>query len=445
MADWHRVAASIRDPDSWVETDGTVFRRHFRAESSWRDVAAAEAAGLFASLGADGLIPDHELVAGHDGPGELHTAAIAPVSLPSEWTFGMLRDAALLTLEVSRRALEAGFELKDASAFNVVFDGTEPRFVDLGSIRSGYSGHWPAFSQFHDHFANPLVALSEGLPVTGLRWPSTGVPLDVVAPLAPRTGAGRSLVRSRLWAEKVSSRLGDDARRRVATTEVPLPKTLALLDKTRQRIERIPEPPEGLWASYERRLPYDAEAVDRKERLVGEFAEAVGAVDTALDVGCNTGRFSRIASATAGRVVAIDTDASAVDELYRSAPAGISPMVVDIAQPTPPTGWAGREHAGWLDRMPTFDLSLWLAVIHHLALSQGIRFEPLAAFVAERSTTAIIEWVAPDDPQVAAIRARDLPDWYTRDGLVGALEGAGFSIMRTEPVSGTRELWLLTR
>ena len=70
MDDWHRVPASIRDPDSWVETDGTIFRRHFRAASSWDDVVAAEAAGLFDSLGTDGLIPQHELVETGDGPGE---------------------------------------------------------------------------------------------------------------------------------------------------------------------------------------------------------------------------------------------------------------------------------------------------------------------------------------------------------------------------------------
>lgn len=444
MTEWKSVPASIRDPDSSVDTDGTVYRRRFHDPTSWEAIRSAHDQGLLPALADDGLIPPYELVPG-ETTGEMLVDAIVPISLPSEWTFGMLRDAALLTLDLSRRALEAGFELKDASAFNIVFDGTAPRFVDLGSIRSGYSGHWPAFSQFHDHFANPLVSLSKGMPVTALRWPSTGIPIEAVMPLAGRSGPSRSLVRSRVWAEKTTSRLAPEARQKIATTEVELAKTLELLDKTQKRIEQIDDPPPGIWAAYEARLPYDADGVKAKERLVAEYAAEVGSVDTALDVGCNTGRFSRLVSKQAARVVSIDTDASAVEEAYRTGGDGISPMVVDIAQPTPPSGWAGTEYPGWLDRMPTFGLSLWLAVTHHLALSQGIRFEPLTSFIAARSENAIVEWVAPDDPQVTAIRARGVPDWYERQGKLDAFAAAGLQLRRSEDVSATRELWLLTR
>ena len=56
---------------------------------------------------------------------DAHTV-IAPtpvpfVSYPYEWSFGQLRDAALLTLDVQERALDRGFVLRDASAYNVQF------------------------------------------------------------------------------------------------------------------------------------------------------------------------------------------------------------------------------------------------------------------------------------------------------------------------------------
>ena len=53
------------------------------------------------------------------------------ISYPYEWTFGELRDAALLTLDVRARTRStAGFTLKDASAYNVQFRGVRPTLID---------------------------------------------------------------------------------------------------------------------------------------------------------------------------------------------------------------------------------------------------------------------------------------------------------------------------
>lgn len=62
-------------------------------------------------------------------------AVLAPervpfISYPYEWCFGALRDAALLTLDVQVRALEHGFTLRDASAYNVQFADGRPVFID---------------------------------------------------------------------------------------------------------------------------------------------------------------------------------------------------------------------------------------------------------------------------------------------------------------------------
>lgn len=38
------------------------------------------------------------------------------ISYPYEWCFSQLKEAALLTLEIQRRALARGFALRDASA-----------------------------------------------------------------------------------------------------------------------------------------------------------------------------------------------------------------------------------------------------------------------------------------------------------------------------------------
>ena len=56
--------------------------------------------------------------------------ALPFVSYPYEWSFAMLRDAALLTLDLLLAALEESLTLKDASPFNVQLSGARPLFID---------------------------------------------------------------------------------------------------------------------------------------------------------------------------------------------------------------------------------------------------------------------------------------------------------------------------
>ena len=52
------------------------------------------------------------------------------VSYPYEWSFSQLKEAALLTLDLQSRALDAGMRLQDASAYNVQFDAGRPILMD---------------------------------------------------------------------------------------------------------------------------------------------------------------------------------------------------------------------------------------------------------------------------------------------------------------------------
>ena len=60
-----------------------------------------------------------------------------------------------------------------------------------------------------------------------------------------------------------------------------------------------------------------------------------------LDVGCNTGQYSRLAAECGAEVCAIDADHDAVEILYRRLrqnPASITPLVVDLCNPSPAVG-----------------------------------------------------------------------------------------------------------
>ncbi len=83
------------------------------------------------------------------------------ISYPYEWSFSQLRDAALATLEIERRALAQGMTLKDASAYNIQrFEG-KATLIDTLSLERYQPGHaWVAYRQFCQHFLAPSALMS---------------------------------------------------------------------------------------------------------------------------------------------------------------------------------------------------------------------------------------------------------------------------------------------
>ena len=126
------------------------------------------------------------------------------------------------------------------------------------------------------------------------------------------------------------------------------------------------------------------------------------------DVGANTGAFSEILAKHFASVVALDSDAGAIDALYQrlrdAGTKGIFPLVMDMTDPSPDRGWRGRERRTLNNRADP-EFAIWLAVIHHICLAGEV---PIAAFldlVAETSPHAIVEFVGPDDPMSRRLMA----------------------------------------
>ena len=157
---------SFRDPDSRVfTTDGRVLRLlSEQGLADWRELSST---GLVDELVGEGRLVgtrevEEEAALGeaiHGGvAGVLEHDRIPFVSYPYEWTFSMLRDAALLQLGLLRRALDQGLILKDSTPYNVQFWGTEPVFIDVGSFEKQREGEpWAGYRQFCMLFLNPLL------------------------------------------------------------------------------------------------------------------------------------------------------------------------------------------------------------------------------------------------------------------------------------------------
>ena len=149
-------------------------------------------------------------------------------------------------------------------------------------------------------------------------------------------------------------------------------------------------------------------------------------------------------------VVAWDQDAGSVEAHWRAvrggSRAGVLPLVLDLANPSPGLGWALEERSSFLER-GTPDVALGLALVHHLAIGNNVPLPAVARLFARMAPHAIVEFVPKEDPMVRHLLAsrRDIFDGYSRDGFRAAF-GAEFEVLREEPISdSSRTLFLLRR
>jgi hypothetical protein len=453
--------ASFRDPDATVFVqDGRIFRG--LSDKAARSHAAATDAGLVGELVERGWLIDHWEAEppGTPPPGVptnlvLEARRVPVVSYPYEWSFTMLQDAALLTLNVTEACFRAGFQMKDATAYNVVFDGIRPVMIDLTSIEQGFDGVWTAYGQFCDHFLAPLL-LETYLSVPFqpyVRGRLAGIPVAELAGMFPGLRRFRRGVFSHVYLRsKIEVRarnLATEERTKLRTgTSLPLEAVLASLQKMRRLIESLESSSASVWAGYELDHSYEDSQRAEKERFVESVAQSVPG-PMAWDVGANTGAFADILTKHFASVVALDSDAGAIDALYRrlrdAGSKGIFPLVMDMADPSPDRGWRGRERRTLIKRADPH-LAIWLAVIHHICLAGEVPIAGFLDLVAETSQHSIVEFVGPDDPMSRRLMATRKVgrDDYTRELFMDAV-AKRFTVEASTAVSATRDLFHLRR
>ncbi|MDY7100412.1 MAG: class I SAM-dependent methyltransferase [Actinomycetota bacterium] len=458
-----RVPGSFRDPTSRVFlTDELVLRA--LDDRGAADYAAVEAAPFFAEALAVGDIVaterfDDAASVGLDAATVvLRHERLAVTTYPYEWSFDMLRDAALLQLRLTRAALADGCLTKDASAYNVQFDGVRPVFIDVGSFEPYRAGEpWFGYRQFCQHFLNPLILQSvRGVAFQPwLRGSLEGVaPLDVLRLLRSWDWLRRrGLFAHVVLHARAEGRYADgrrDVRGEMRAAGLG-PKVLdAQLRNLERTIGRLRWKPVGsTWSSYSGRSHYSDEALAAKERFV-ESVAADRRRGLVLDLGANDGRFSRLVADHAERVVAADVDHLVVDRLYRSlrdeGETRITPVVADLADPSPSLGWRHRERPSFVERMRP-DLVLCLALVHHLAITNTVPLDEIAELLVDLGSEVVVEVPHVDDPmtqRLLATKRAELFNAYGIEAWEAAIAGRFDVAAREELPGGSRTIYHLT-
>jgi SAM-dependent methyltransferase len=448
---------SFRDPESRV----------FYADEQVYRALSADGLSDFEALRETGLLEDERVVGTelaqdtravrgllvHEPAGVLRHERIPFVSYPYEWTYSMLKDAALVQLDLLLAALDHDLVLKDSTPYNVQFKGARPLFVDVGSFERIRDGEpWIGYRQFCMLYLYPLM-LQSAKDLSFRPWLRGSIdgitPAQMRAMCSLRDRFRRGFFTNVFLHAKLEARYADRSGEVKREVKRVFKKELfvANVRKMRKLVERLEwDPPKGVWTAYGERNSYTDDDAARKDDFVRQVATS-REWNLVWDIGANNGRYSRIAAEGAKTVVAVDADDGPVELLYRDlrkeANEQILTLTMNLADPSPGLGWRGLERKSLPGRGKP-DLVLALALVHHVAISANVPVKEFVDWLASLGAALVIEFPTREDPMVKKLLAGK------RDGLhpdyeLGFFErtlGEAFEVERSERLeSGTRVLY----
>ena len=322
------LPSSFRDPSGYVFRDqGQLFRAVMPSYKA--DYDLLHSSGLYGRLVERGQLVSHVEVESADiAPSAykvLKPDLVKAVSYPYEWCFSQLKDAAKLTLQIQKTALEQGMTLKDASAFNVQFHGGKPTLIDTLSFTKYTPGQsWVAYKQFCQHFLAPLALIAKVDHRLGKlsQVHIDGVPLDLASRLLPKRTKMTPGLMMHVHLHAKAQQKYADAQGKVpkAASQVSKHGLLAIIDNLTSLVDGFEwKLPNTEWGNYYDATNYTDTSLVAKEKIIGEMCRSLPKRPSlAIDLGANTGVFSRVLAEHADLVVAADVDPVAIEKLYRN-------------------------------------------------------------------------------------------------------------------------------
>lgn len=340
----------------------------------------------------------------------------------------MLRAAARLQLELQAEALEYDMTVKDATPYNIQFVEAKPIFIDAGSFRPLEKGEpWLGYRQFCEMFLFPLLVRSHARtsfqPL--LRASLSGIPPSTARALLRGTKVWKPGVLADVVLQARADRAASIRNVRSDLKDAGFSKEM--IQNNLRRLIKVVEsttwdPEPSTWSEYSQ-CEHVSGQRDQKTDFVRQVASEKHRT-LAWDLGANDGHFSRIVAAHVDTVVAIDSDELVVDQMYKNLVAtgtgGILPLVVDLSDPSPALGWRGAERKP-LHHRGSPDLTLMLAIVHHLVIASNIPLGEIIDWMASLDSEFVFEWVPPTDPMVRELmvnkKDREVHPDYREDFL----------------------------
>lgn len=371
---------------------------------------------------------------------------IGPLSFPFEWSPSMLRDTALLLLNINDIASKYGYELKDAHPYNILFNFSKPIFVDFGSFtkKIGIKNYFIAGRELKEAFLYPLYLYSIGLDriFSSIFLKNNGsmstrgywvfrykflrlFPLRYITKLVHIF----SLYRQSFFYDEEILRKKLPYLIYIFIIFLKKINFIPFLDSVKQlrkKFEKINLNTETLWGDYHQVSGFYNESGDviLSERMsyVVQFIKDKK-IKKIIELAGNQGVLSReIAKLDfIDQVICSDYDEQAIDQLYNNIlkeNTKILPIVLNFM-----LSEFGADLPSSSSRFKS-DLVIALAVTHHLLLRNMYSIEVILDKIFNYSDDYVIVEFMPLG-LFDGVKSPPLPEWYTREWFISHLEKRG--------------------
>lgn len=434
------------EPSSYKDADGSVFYANgnvYRSmHTSFQDQYQSLKTDKFyeKAIAKGFLTPFKEIKI--ENKIYLESERISCISYPYEWGFEQLKTAAIFQLEFLSFCLEHNCILKDASPYNIQFVHGKPIFIDILSVTPYIENtHWKAYKQFCEFFLSPLL-LSHyfvGNWNRNLLIDMEGIPLQKTSSLLPFKSLSNSLASVHIIAQsKIKS-----SKATAKKIKFPKSKITAIINHLRVGIEELkPKERKTNWTHYSDELPYSKQEIELKKETINNWL-SVQPFNTLLDIGANNTLFVQGLTEQHKQVILIDNDMSVIDAIYKETKnKNILPLHVDITNVSPAIGVNLTERKSFFERVQP-DITMALAVIHHLFHSRNIPLPKIAELFNLCSPLLIIEFINETDEMFLKIKNPENKHPYNKEVFEAAFK-EHFTITKTVEIKvGKRTLYFM--
>jgi len=449
---------SYRDPNGYiVHFEGRVLR--ILSQNGFNNWKAFSTSPLISQLHEkELLIPtvepsDSTSLAQHfNAASVLEHLPIPTLNYPYEWPFSLLKEAALVHLEIIINSLNSGFTLQDGTPFNTQWVNGKVVFIDVGSFEKHIDGQpWLALGQFCETMLYPLMLWSyKDFPAPILlRGSLNGIEISQCANLFNfkdwlRRGVFWHIFVRSLLERQIKKSSYDSVHRKASNLQVKSKNVIGIIQGIQGVVNSLKGPKLSQWANYANERCYSQKEFLEKKVFI-ENIVSKKSYNTIWDIGTNNAEMAIMASNYSEQVVAMDSDASvmemAVKRIKKLSIKNITPQLINFSDPSPSLGWRLTERPSLFDRKRP-DLIFALAIIHHLRISDNIPLSNIISWFACLAPSLIIEFVDRKDPMVKQLISlkKDIYIDYTED-LFRKCLGDNYSIVEEYRISESRLLF----
>ena len=332
------------------------------------------------------------------------------ITYPYEWSFEYLKKAAMFHLDLQIKAIKAGYQIKDSSAFNIQFIYGKPIFIDILSFDKYEDGdYWLGYKQFCEQFLAPILINSE-IKINHnnfIKGDLNGVDITTLAKILPIKSFFKPLVFFHVYLQSLAVKaINATSKKKINKTKIKKNNLIAMIDSIRKNIEKISISKKTYWSDYEEKNSYSKISTEKKEEIISNFVKKYE-LKKILDLGCNTGQYSEILfSSGAKNVIGLDFDSGAINlasnrRAFKDK--NFTPLVFDLVNPSPSLGWNLKERTPLEFRLKNVDGLICLALIHHLVISKNIPLPNVINYISKLSKYAVIEFVPKEDEMVKSL------------------------------------------